>query len=73
MGLPVCRARAAENQAFVVACNATGKGLLGRSMVVDPWGVKVAALGGEEGILRAEIDLLALRRFREEFPAWRER
>lgn len=69
----LCQARAAENQAIVVACNATGKSLLGRSMVVDPWGVKVASLGGEEGILRAEIDLLALRAFREEFPAWRER
>ena len=67
------RARAAENQAIVIACNATGKGLLGRSMVVDPWGVTIAALGGEEGILRTEIDLRALRDFREAFPAWRER
>ncbi len=69
----LCRARAAENQAIVVACNATGKSLLGRSMVVDPWGVKIAALGGEEGILRSELDLKALRKFRKEFPAWRER
>jgi len=36
----LCRARAVENQAFVIACNATGRGLLGRSMIVDPWGVK---------------------------------
>ena len=69
----LCRARAAENQAIVVACTATGKSLVGRSMVVDPWGVKVAALGGEEGILRSELDLKALRKFRKEFPAWRER
>ena|GEM_PF-40706 len=69
----LCQARAVENQAFVIACNATGRGLLGRSMVVDPWGVKTAALGAEEGILRANVDLEALREFREEFPAWRER
>lgn len=69
----LCRARAAENQAAVVACNATGKGILGRSMVVDPWGVKIAALGDREEILQAEIDLVALRKFRKEFPAWRER
>ncbi len=69
----LCRARAAENQAIVVACNATGKSLLGRRMVVDPWAVKVASLGDEEGILRAKIDIRALRDFREEFPAWRER
>ena len=69
----LCRARAVENQAYVVACNATGKGLLGHSMVVDPWGVKSASLGRREGVLRAELDLAALRRFREEFPVWRER
>ena len=69
----LCRARAVENQAIVIACNATGKGLLGRSMVVDPWGVKTAALGAEEGILRANIDLETARAFREAFPAWRER
>jgi predicted amidohydrolase len=69
----LCRARAVENQAFVIACNATGRGLLGRSMVVDPWGVKIAALGGKEGMLHANIDPETVREFREEFPAWRER
>lgn len=69
----LCRARAVENQAYIVACNATGKGLLGHSMVVDPWGVKIASLGRREGVLRAELDLAALRRFREEFPVWCER
>jgi predicted amidohydrolase len=69
----LCRARAVENQGYTVACNAVGRGLLGRSMVVDPWGVKVAALGVREGVLRAEMDLEALRGFRDEFSAWRER
>ncbi len=67
------RARAVENQGYVVACDATGRGLLGRSLVVDPWGVVVASLGEREGVLKAEIDLRVLRGFREEFSAWRER
>jgi predicted amidohydrolase len=41
-------------------------------MVVDPSGVTIASLGGEEGVLRTRIDLERLRGFREEFTAWRE-
>jgi len=67
------RARAVENQAFLLGCNATGMKLLGRSAVIDPWGVPQAQLGGEEGVLRAELDLGRMRAFRDEFPAWRER
>lgn len=69
----LCRARATENQAYVIACNSAGRRLLGRSMVVDPWGVKIAALGNGEGVLCTQIDLAAEGRFRSEFPAWRER
>jgi len=69
----LCRARATENQAYVIACNSAGRGLLGRSMVVDPWGVKIAALGNGEGVLCTQIDLAAEACFRSEFPAWRER
>jgi len=67
------RARAVENQGYVLACDGTGSGLLGQSRVVDPWGVVVASLGGRPGVLHAELDLGALRAFRDEFPAWRER
>jgi len=69
----LCHARAVENQAYVIACGATGGGLLGHSMVVDPWGVTVASLSGEEGMLHATLDLDRLHRYREEFTAWRER
>lgn len=68
----LCRARAVENQAYVIACDGTGGGLLGRSMVVDPWGVTIASLGSEEGMLRATLHLDRLREYREEFTAWRE-
>jgi predicted amidohydrolase len=67
------RARAVENQATLVACDATGTGLLGRSAVFDPWGVVAASLGNREEVLRTRIDLAALRRYRGEFQAWRER
>lgn len=67
------RARATENQAFLLGCDAAGKGLLGRSIAVDPQGVAITRLGGEEGIARAELDLVRMRAFREEFPAWQER
>jgi len=67
------RARATENQAYLLGCDAAGRGLLGRSVVVDPQGVAVAGLGGEEGVVRAELDLAGMRAFRKEFPAWRER
>jgi predicted amidohydrolase len=69
----LCRARAVENQAYIIACNAVGERLLGHSMVVDPWGVKIASLGSGEGVLQTSLDLARLRRFREEFPVWRER
>jgi len=67
------RARAVENQGYLLACDGAGNGLLGRSRVVDPWGVIVASLGERPGVLHAELDLGALRRYREEFSAWRER
>jgi len=67
------RARAVENQAFLLGCDVSGKGFLGRSVVVDPEGVVIGRLGGGEGVLRAELDLAKMRAFREEFSAWRER
>jgi len=67
------RARAVENQAALVAAGSAGCSLLGRSRIVDPWGVVTASLGGEEGLLFGEVDLAALRRFRGEFTAWQDR
>ena len=57
----LCRARAVENQAYIIACNAVGERLLGHSMVVDPWGVKIASLGSGEGVLQTSLDLARLR------------
>src|SRR5439155_15937269 len=55
------RARAIENQCFVVAANqwgsyADGKASYGRSMIVDPWGVVLAQAPDEDGIIVAELE-----------------
>jgi deaminated glutathione amidase len=50
------RARAIENDAYVVAAGKPGPECVGHSMVVDPLGVVLASLDGEEeGLVTAEI------------------
>ena len=68
------RARAIENQAFVVAANQVGahpgghrSG--GRSMIVDPWGVVLAQAPDSEGHVLAELDLERQLQIRSELPS----
>jgi predicted amidohydrolase len=68
------RARAIENQAFVLAPNQVGDApphyrSYGRSMVVDPWGVVLATAPDEECYVTAELDLGAQERIRESLPS----
>lgn len=63
------RARAQDNQLFAIAANLTGGPFFGGSMIVDPRGEVIAAAGGEEGLVRARIDLEAIEREREREPA----
>jgi deaminated glutathione amidase len=56
------RARAIENQAFVIAANQFGEHPAGqhsggRSMIVDPWGLVLAQAPDIEGHIVAELDL----------------
>lgn len=71
------RARAIENQSFVIQCNTAGthSGLTmgGHSQVVSPLGEVLASAGGSEEILRVEIDHATLRAYREDFPALGDR
>ena len=68
------RARAIENQVYVVAPNQYGvhgpkMRSYGRSMIVDPWGTPLAIAPDGEGVVLAEIDLLRLEAIRRELPA----
>jgi predicted amidohydrolase len=68
------RARAIENQAFVIAANQFGRhpGVHhsgGRSMIVDPWGVVLAQAADGVGHIIAELDLDGQREVRSRLPA----
>lgn len=71
------RARALENQAWLIACGAAGvdRGheLAGRSVVVSPTGVVVAEAGEDAAELDCEIDVAAASAYRREFPALADR
>jgi deaminated glutathione amidase len=59
---PLLRARAIENQAFMIAANQVGEHAPGyrsggRSMIVDPWGVVLAQAPDAETYITAELDL----------------
>jgi deaminated glutathione amidase len=68
------RARAIENQAFVIAANQigahpAGQHSGGRSMIVDPWGVVLAQAPDSEGHIAAELDLDRQREIRASLPS----
>ncbi len=68
------RARAVENQAYVVAPaqwgrKADGRWTYGRSMIVDPWGTILATCPDRDGYALATLDLDYLDRLRTDFPA----
>jgi len=68
------RARAIENQAFVIAANQIGEhpaGMRsgGRSMIVDPWGLVLAQAPDEPSHIVAELDLERQRKIRSALPS----
>ena len=69
------RARAIENQAFVLAPNqwgdhGAGVTTYGHSLIVDPWGrVLARAGGGEDAIVAAELDFDVLEQVRAALPS----
>jgi predicted amidohydrolase len=67
------RARAQDNQVFVVACNQSGNGFCGHSLIADPRGDVVAEAGPEPAVLAADLDLAAIAVERDHEPALRLR
>ena len=72
------RARAVENQCYVIAAaqgglHENGRRTFGHSMVVDPWGVVVGVLPEGEGVVLAELDPVRLASVRTQLPALEHR
>jgi nitrilase len=68
------RARAIENQAYVVApaqggVHASGRRTHGHTMIVDPWGEVLAEKAEGEGIVIAEMDPQLIQKVRASLPA----
>ncbi|MDT8999514.1 carbon-nitrogen hydrolase family protein [Paucibacter sp. APW11] len=72
------RARAVENQAYVIApaqggLHANGRRTWGHSLVIDPWGQVLACHAEGEGLAIAEIDAERLAAVRSQLPALQHR
>jgi predicted amidohydrolase len=77
---PLLRARAIENQCYVLAPAQHGRhddgGLresYGHAMIVDPWGLPVAVASDGPGLALAEIDLELVARVRRAIPVRQHR
>ena len=71
------RARAIENQMFVVACNRVGRSketdFFGHSCILDPWGEIVLELGEGEMLGTAVIDIAQVEQVRAKIPVFADR
>jgi deaminated glutathione amidase len=72
------RARAIENQCYVLASaqggsHANGRRTFGHSMLIDPWGEVKAVLAEGEGVVSGQIDAAYLAQVRENLPALKHR
>lgn len=71
------RARAIENQMFIVACNRVGQSkgtdFCGHSCIIDPWGEVLVEGGEEEVLLTVEIDLERVTAVRTTIPIFKDR
>jgi deaminated glutathione amidase len=68
------RARAVENQYYVVAAAQVGETMpgrlsFGRSLIADPWGTVVATAPDEEAVITAELDRRRLEEVRAKLPS----
>ncbi len=74
--MPLLRARAIENQAYVVAANQAGGGerrYYGHSCIIDPWGRIVAKAGVGEEVILGDVDTGRVGEVRRRLPALRLR
>ncbi|MEV0370344.1 carbon-nitrogen family hydrolase [Streptomyces sp. NPDC050636] len=73
----LARARAVENQTYVLACGTAGTHAdveqAGHSVVVDPWGEVLAEAGPDEEVLTVDLDPAKVGKTRADFPVLRDR
>lgn len=72
------RARAVENQAYVVApaqggLHQNGRRTWGHTMIVDPWGEVLGCLPEGAGLVLADVDMQRLSAIRRQLPALQHR
>jgi predicted amidohydrolase len=71
------RARAIENQLFIVACNRVGESkgerFFGHSAIYDPWGRLVIEAGDSQALLTASVDVALVEEVRQTIPAFADR
>ena len=72
------RARAIENQVFILAPNQFGTTpgtptSYGRSMIIDPWGTVLAQAGDSEGLILADLDFARQDEVRARLPCLQHR
>lgn len=68
------RARAIENQVYMVTCgqygpDSSGKWCYGRSLIADPWGTVIGTAPDRECVLTATVDLDYLQKVRRQVPS----
>jgi nitrilase len=68
------RARAVENQCYVLAAaqggtHENGRRTWGHSMVIDPWGEVLACQAEGEGVVMADVDATRIAQVRAQLPA----
>jgi nitrilase len=72
------RARAIENQCYVLAAaqggtHPNGRRTWGHSMLIDPWGAVKSVLAEGEGVVHGDIDLTFMDTVRQSLPALKHR
>lgn len=74
--MTLLRARAIENEAYVIGANRTGSDpttrYSGDSAIIGFRGETLAQIGVEEGVITAEFDTNELEHFREKFPTLKD-
>ena len=67
------RARAIENQCYVIGCGQGGvhnakRETFGHTMIIDPWGTVLSVLPQGEGVVYADLNLAMLHELRRKMP-----